>query len=365
MKLGEYYSECRICGQRPEIFSSFIGICPNCTKTRKKEASKLVEQVHSRSRKIWGLSEKVPRSLSKRIVICNLCSNKCQILEGNKGFCGVWENKKGKLTNSANNCAFIHTYLDPLPTNCCNSYFCSESHNVGYYNLACFFYGCNFSCLGCQNDQHRNLSKAGKLTIDGLVRKVINDTRISCICFFGGSPEPQLPYAIRASQKILKVKDPNRNIRICWEWNGAGNEKLVERAVKLSLESGGNAKFDLKCFSNTLSEILHAVPNIQSFKNFKRCYEKFYNKRRNSPVISGTTLLVPEYVDKNEVRQIAKFIANLDKNILYSLLVFHPDSLLFDLPITPKDQVEECFNIAKEYLENVHIGNKNLLSYSI
>ncbi|MHA1331842.1 MAG: radical SAM protein, partial [Candidatus Hodarchaeales archaeon] len=180
-----------------------------------------------------------------------------------------------------------------------------------------------------------------------------------------GSPEPQLPYAIRVSQKILKEKDSERSLRICWEWNGAGNQKLVERAVKLSLESGGNAKFDLKCFSPVLSEILHAVPNNQSFENFRKCYEKFYHKRVNDPVISATTLLVPGYVDRNEVEHIVKFIARLDRSIPYSLLVFYPDCLFSDLPVTPRKQVKECYNIAKEILVNVHIGNKHLLGYSI
>ncbi|MHA1967806.1 MAG: radical SAM protein, partial [Candidatus Hodarchaeales archaeon] len=81
----------------------------------------------------------------------------------------------------------------------------------------------------------------------------------------------------------------------------------------------------------------------------------------NDPVLTATTLLIPGYVNDVEVREIAKFIANLDENIPYSLLVFHPDSFLNDLPITSKQQVESCYSVAKKYLKNVHIGNKHLL----
>jgi len=106
---------------------------------------------------------------------------------------------------------------------------------------------------------------------------------------------------------------------------------------------------------------MSGVSNEQSFKNFEICYNKFYHERQKFPVITATTLLIPGYVGKKEVGSIAKFIADLDRSIPYSLLVFHPDSCLMDLPITPKQQVKECYEIAKRYLANVHIGNKHLL----
>lgn len=80
-------------------------------------------------------------------------------------------------------------------------------------------------------------------------------------------------------------------------------------------------------------------------------------------VISATTLLVPYYVDKNEVENIAKFISSFSEKIPYSLLIFHPAYKLKDLPITPKKQVFECYKAAKKHLKNVYIGNLHLLSF--
>jgi pyruvate formate lyase activating enzyme len=91
------------------------------------------------------------------------------------------------------------------------------------------------------------------------------------------------------------------------------------------------------------------------------CYDKYYSQRPKHPVISATTLLIPGYVNEEEVEGIARFISNLDKSIPYSLLVFHPDSFLSDLPNTPRKQVNACFEKAQKYLSNVHIGNKHLL----
>ena len=82
------------------------------------------------------------------------------------------------------------------------------------------------------------------------------------------------------------------------------------------------------------------------------------------PVLTATTLLVPGYVDHVEVEGIAKFISELNPEIPYSLLVFHPDFMMRDLPITPVKQVKLCYEAAKKHLRNVNIGNLHLLGLS-
>ena len=64
--------------------------------------------------------------------------------------------------------------------------------------------------------------------------------------------------------------------------------------------------------------------------------------------MSACTLLVPGYVNHEEVEQIAKYISEINKEIPYSLLVFHPDYQMNDLPITPRKQAIKCFEIAKK-----------------
>ena len=177
--------------------------------------------------------------------------------------------------------------------------------------------------------------------------------RIKCICHFGGSPEPQLPFAIRFSEEVLK----RRNVMVCWEWNGAGDENLVLKAAKLSHESKGTVKFDLKAWNDNLHRILTGRSNEQTLKNFERVFDCYPD------VISATTLLVPYYVDEKEVESIARFIASLSDEIPYSLLVFHPDYKLSDMPVTPKEQVLKCYNAAKKHLKRVNIGNIHLLGW--
>ncbi|MFX1286525.1 MAG: radical SAM protein [Promethearchaeota archaeon] len=370
------YTKCQICNIKPPILAASLGICSECVKNYPEEAIEWSRISHGKNRAKWDLMPDIPNGFGGQQ--CRICSNECLIGLGESGYCGIRKNVNGHLESIAGkNKALLHTYLDPIPTNCCSTYFCPGGTEAGYpqfsyhkgpergyYNLACFLYGCNFSCLGCQNDQHRAVKTAEIYTFDKFVSKIQNNPKISCICWFGGSPEPQLSWALRASRRARDIA-LDRILRVCWEWNGAGNPKLVQNAVALSFVTGGNAKFDLKYFSPTLSLVLSGVSNEQSFKNFEICFNKFYHERKENPVLTATTLLVPSYVDKEEVSNIAQFLASLDKSIPYSLLVFHPDSFLMDLPVTPLRQVKECYEAATKHLENVHIGNKHLIGWAI
>jgi pyruvate formate lyase activating enzyme len=182
-----------------------------------------------------------------------------------------------------------------------------------------------------------------------------------CVCFFGGSPEPQLPFAIRASEMLIDIEkgDKKEKPRICWEWNGCGSTNLVKKAAEISYKSGGIVKFDLKAFNPHLSIALSGVPNKKAYENFEMIAEEFV--AAPTPVLTATTLLVPYYVDEREVEGIASFIAGINPDLPYSLLVFHPDFYMRDMPITPREQVQRCYDAAKKHLRRVNIGNKHLI----
>lgn len=129
----------------------------------------------------------------------------------------------------------------------------------------------------------------------------------------------------------------------------------------MSLVSGGNVKFDLKCFTPELSLALSGVSNQLAFRNFEMVSEELYVERRELPVLTATTLLVPGYVDAYEVEAIAEFISRFDQSIPYGLLLFHPAYYMMDLPATPLRQAVECYRAARRHLKLVHMGNLSLL----
>jgi pyruvate formate lyase activating enzyme len=80
------------------------------------------------------------------------------------------------------------------------------------------------------------------------------------------------------------------------------------------------------------------------------------------PFLIASTLVVPGYVDKGEVSNIAKPISSLNPDIPYSLLAFAPQFMMQDLPTTSKHHVPECLAEAKaQGLKRVKIGNVHLL----
>jgi pyruvate formate lyase activating enzyme len=86
-------------------------------------------------------------------------------------------------------------------------------------------------------------------------------------------------------------------------------------------------------------------------------------RRRPEPsLLIASTLLVPGYVDEQEVRKIARTIVGVDPGIPYSLLAYYPHFYLDDLPLTSRDEAERCEAAARdEGLWNVRIGNTHLL----
>jgi pyruvate formate lyase activating enzyme len=106
------------------------------------------------------------------------------------------------------------------------------------------------------------------------------------------------------------------------------------------------------------------VSNKRTLENFQLLANNYFERRKDLPEMSACTLMVPGYVNHEEVEQIARFISEINSNIPYSLLVFHGDYQMRDLLITPREQALKCLEIAKKYLKHVNLGNKFLLGFS-
>ena len=141
------------------------------------------------------------------------------------------------------------------------------------------------------------------------------------------------------------------------------NPKLLARMADLSLESGGSVKFDLKARRDEVHYALCGISNRRTLSNF-RLLAGYQDQRPKSapPLLLASTLLVPGYIDEEEVGGIAGFIASLDRDIPYSLLGFHPQFYMDDLPRTSKQHAERCLQAARDAgLNRVRIGNIHLL----
>ena len=347
--------KCQACG-RSSLVSHNLAACADCIRQHPGQVMPHIRQLQAVTRQEFSLPLEPPQDPEG--VACPLCINECHIPEGQRGFCGLRTNRQGKLVHLAGTATkgIVHWYHDPLPTNCVAAWVCAGKEKYGYNNLAVFYGACTFNCLFCQNWHYRQMSpdKEG-MTAQELADKA--DRRTFCVCYFGGDPTAQMPHAL-ATSKILA----ERGVRVCWETNGSMHLRLLERAVALALETGGCIKFDLKAHDDNLHKALTGVTNKRTLENFARA-AAYIPQRREPPLVIASTLLVPGYVDVQEVSRLAAYIASLDPTIPYSLLGFHPHFFMPDLPRTSVRHARECEQAAREAgLANVHIGNLHLLS---
>jgi pyruvate formate lyase activating enzyme len=181
--------------------------------------------------------------------------------------------------------------------------------------------------------------------------------RTFCVCYLGGDPASQMPHAL-ASARLLAA----RGVTVCWETAGLQHPKLMDRAVQLSLESGGTVKFDLKAFDEGLHVALTGSSNRRTLDNFRRAAARA-RERPDPPLVIASTLLVPGYVTPEKVGRIARLIAGIDPNIPYSLLGFAPHFYVPDLPRTSVRHAEAALEAARAAgLTRVRVGNRHLLS---
>ncbi len=363
-------AQCILCNDTSDLIPEVLGLCLNCIRTDPDKAWAIAEKAHSKTRVPFGLPGTPPDDPDG--IPCNICVNQCRIGERSSGYCGLRQNVNGRLTGNNSLTGKLSWYHDPLPTNCVADRVCpggaeagfpryshSKGPEFGYQNLAVFFHACTFDCLYCQNWHFKQQRPDDR---DIGINELVNDitSRTSCICYFGGDPAPQARFALKASEKAAQ-HTPDRILRICWETNGSAAPELLDRMVDQSLASGGCIKFDLKAWDDTLHKVLTGVTNTQTLENFRRAGRNI-RQRPDPPLLIAATLLVPGFIDEQEVSNIARFIASVDRSIPYNLLGFHPEFQMSDLPMTSKKEADRCLEAAKNAgLTRVRIGNKHLL----
>ncbi len=330
-----------------------------------------IEEAHRESRSQFNLPIHPPRSETGPQ--CHICVNECRLPPNGRSYCGLRYNEGDRLKGATANRANVSWYHDSLPTNCVADWVCPggtgagyphfayrSGPEYGYKNLAVFYHACSFDCLFCQNWHYRDLAlRESNITASMLADAV--DAHTSCICYFGGDPTPQLPHSIRVARLALE-KNKGRILRVCWETNGSMRPALLKQAAEIALNSGGCIKVDLKAWDEGLHIALCGVSNKRTLENFQLLAE-YARKRPSPPFLIASTLLVPGYIDREEISRLSRFISSLNPDIPYSLLAFYPHFMMRDLPTTSRHHAEECLAEAKtQGLKSIRVGNVHLLS---
>ncbi len=330
---------CKICGLTSDFVSRFLSLCSRCIKERFSEALSQIESAHKLSRLKFNLPVSPPQEEDGKK--CNICIHGCKISPESPGYCGSLP------------LGSLDWYYDPLPTNCVADKVCEGSRMAGMKNLAVFYRSCSFNCLFCQN-WHFKEKRRGVLEAEKLAELADNST--FCVCYFGGDPVPQIVHSIKASRLIAR-----KGKTICWETNGSMNRSVLKSMGEISFSTKGWIKFDIKAWDDRIHRALCGVSNKWTLENFSYLFHVMKNMGVKKGLIAST-LLIPGYIDENEVFHIASFISSLDRDIPYVLLGFAPHFLFSDLPFSSRSQAIKCREAAMSAgLSSVYVGNLFLM----
>lgn len=380
--IGAGMARCRICG-RSKAVSSVIGYCRDCLIKHWERVKSSVLEAHREVRRLLQLTPGTP--VHPDGLKCRFCGRGCVIPEDSRGYCSFIVNRRGAPGNILGSfeLALGDWYYDPHPTNCvafpvCPAitgegyprYALSPLGEHGYYNIAVFYGSCNLNCLYCQNHVFKKYAAAKYpfMSVEDLAGAV--NSKTTCACFFGGDPAPNAVHALMAARRMIsRAREIGLQVfRVCWETNGLWERSLLREALKISLESGGIVKFDVKAYTPQVYTALTGVDEKHVkivYGNLEYALREFSRLRSSPPPIVVSVLLVPGYVKVEEVEGIAGFIAGLNPETPLVLLAFHPDFYMSDLPATSRKHMDQAVKAARgRGLRNVYIGNEWLLTDS-
>jgi len=290
------------------------------------------------------------KKLKDKKVQCQTCAHQCVIGPGNRGVCGVRENREGKLYLLVYGRA-IAANIDPIEK---KPFF----HFLpGTQSFSVATVGCNLKCGNCQNWSISQASKQPDITSQQIQKmgfdlppeKIVQealDNDCPSISYTYTSPTIFLEYALD-TMKLAKKKGLKNN----WVSNGFMSKETLELIVPY-LDA---INVDLKSFSDDFY-IKNCGARLQPvLDSLKRIKEK-------GIWLEVTTLVIPTLSDSKEMfEQIANFI----KNELGPETPWHVTQFsgliswqLQHLPETPIKTLEKACQIGlKAGLKYVYSGN--------
>ena len=279
--------------------------------------------------------------LEENKVRCVLCNHRCLIQEGKKGICGVRENRAGTLISLVYGRA-IARHVDPIEKKPL-FHFLPGSRS---YSVATA--GCNFKCTFCQNADisqmpaDRNQIWGEDAAPPTLVEEALAQKAAS-ISYTYTEPTIFFEYALDTAR--LAVKEGLRNVFV-------SNGYMTEECLKEISPDLHAANVDLKAFTERFYK-------QQCGAKFEPVLKTLRTMKEMGVWVEVTTLLIPGLNDSpEELRGLARFLADLDPNIPWHISRFHPSYRLMNVPPTPAESVRRARDIGYDAgLRYVYSGN--------
>lgn len=279
---------------------------------------------------------------------CSLCPRGCIIQESKRGFCGVRENRKGKLYSLVYGklCSMAVDAIEKKPL---------FHFAPGTQCLSIATVGCNLHCLFCQNWEVSHPKEIfGEERTPQEIIDLTKENNLPGIAYT--YTEPTIAWEYYFEIMKLAHKEGLYNV---WVSNGYTNPEPARRISKYLDAINVDLKGDVRFYQKLCS-----VPNEEPMKRALEIYKE------NGVWIEITNLVIPGFNDKPEqVRALVSWVKEkLGPETPIHFSRFHPQYKLTDTKPTPVKTLERAVGIAKKtgmkwvYLGNVR-GHRNESTY--
>ncbi len=273
-------------------------------------------------------------------VKCLLCPHHCVIEQGETGICQARKNIDGVLY-SENYGRVSSLGKDPVEKKPLYHFYPDQKI------LSLGTYGCNFNCRFCQNWQiSQQIPSVREYNPEEVINKVERNKVIG-IAYTYSEPSVWFEFVLETAKAAHKKGLKNVLVSNAY----INQDPLMELIPYLDA-----ANVDLKSF------------NSEFYK--KICGGKLEPVLENIKLLSGkvhlelTTLIVPGLNDsRKELRQLFKWVNKFDRQIPLHLSRYFPEYKL-KRSATPIKKMQEAYQLAREYLDYVYLGNMSVSAAS-
>lgn len=271
-------------------------------------------------------------------VQCHLCPRNCVIGEGKRGYCGVRENREGKLYSLVYGkpCTINVDPIEKKPL-----YHFAPGTNC----LSIATVGCNLGCKFCQNWQiaHPERIFGRNVSPEEVVERV-KESRVPGIAYT--YTEPTIAWEYYLDIMKLARREGLYNV---WVSNGYTSldaiKKMGEYLDAINVDIKGDKEFYRK---------LCAVPDMSPI------FEALKEYKKQGVWIEVTNLIIPGYNDTREkVEELVKWVKeNLGTETPIHFSAFFPHYKMKDTPPTGVETLEMAVETAEKMeMKYVYLGN--------
>ena len=285
-------------------------------------------------------SELYKKSSKTQKIRCEICANYCKIAEGKVGVCRQHKNINGELFDKSYG---IVSSLSPDPV---------EKKPLNHFLPGTFTYsiggfGCNMSCLHCQNymisHEYDKNYRGIKITPEAIVENALN-YNCESIAWTYNEPTIHLPFSKKTSLLARQ-----KNLKVIYVTNGYFSDRSLEEV--LGFVDAFN--IDLKSMRDDFYKNVCSAELDIVLDNILRIYQEGKHLEITNLIINGYNDTVEEISDLCDF-----VISQLGPEVPLHFSRAFPYYKMNDISPTRPEILYKAREIALDKgIENVHLGN--------